>query len=94
MGKWKNRLFQFFDLPPEVTSEEPRIEWMQRNHLQIENHQGIQFFSKHKLKVLVKNQVLSVIGSQLSIQLINSYTIKISGNIETIQYAEKGGSRT
>lgn len=91
MGRLKNRLLQLFDLPSDVTSSEARIEWIKNGHLQIENHQGIQYFSMKELKVLVKDQVLSISGNKLQIKSINAYIILITGKIDRIQYIPKRG---
>ncbi len=91
MGRWKNRLIQLFDLPSDVTSAETRIEWINNSHLQIENHQGIQSFNANELKVLVKNQVLSISGSQLHIKSINAYIVLITGKIDQIRYIPQRG---
>lgn len=86
MGKWKDRLSQLFDLPSDVTSAEPRLEWIKNSHVQIENHQGIQYFSPEELRVQVKDQVLSIVGRQLQITMINAYIVVIAGEIDRIQY--------
>ena len=90
MSRWKKRVLQLLDLPTEVTSTEPRIEWVKNGYLQIENHQGIQYFSEQEIKVLAKNQVLSISGKKLKIKTINAYLIQLTGEIEQIRYVPKG----
>lgn len=90
MKRLKNQVLQRLDLPMDVISAEPRIEWVQNGYLQIENHQGIQFFSSEELKVRTKQQLLAISGKKLKIKVLNAYIILMTGEIDQIRYIPKG----
>ncbi|WP_224749479.1 sporulation protein YqfC [Polycladospora coralii] len=83
MRKWAT---EWLDLPPDVTSDAPRIEMIGAHRLQIENHRGIQQFKDTELKLGVHGGALSIIGEQLKIRAIDSESIYIEGKIDQLKY--------
>lgn len=78
----------WFDLPADVTSILPRVEWIGQ-HLQIENFEGVQQFSPEKLTLLTGTGVLTVEGKTLVIKAIYPDRILLKGEILAIQLLEK-----
>ncbi|SHE64914.1 sporulation protein YqfC [Seinonella peptonophila] len=87
---WKRKVHQMaeglFDIPTEITSEDVRLEWVGKSLLQIENHQGMDWFQPDEVRLHSKTGKLKINGSNLKIESMNRYEIRISGQIESIQY--------
>lgn len=93
MGRKKNHLLQLFDLPSDITSDVPRVEWIKDGRLQIDNHLGLIYFTEQEIRVDVKDEILLIRGDNLTIQVINPYVLVINGKIETLQYTKTVGER-
>ena len=89
MGRMKNQLLQIFDLPSDVTSDAPRLEWIKNGQLQIENHQGITYFTDKELRVKMKEEQLIILGENLKIKLINAYILIITGKMDELKYINR-----
>lgn len=89
MGRMKKQLLQMFDLPSDVTSDAPRLEWIKNGQLQIENHHGISYFTDKKLKVNMKEEILLISGENLRIKVINPYLLIITGKMDELKYINR-----
>ncbi len=83
--KWFSDLF---DLPPEVVEEVPRIELIGEDHLYIENHKGVLFFSQDRLQLQLIKGSLLVLGDHLKLKLINQNMISVTGKITELKYID------
>jgi sporulation protein YqfC len=83
MRKWVS---EWFDFPPDVTSEVPRIEMIGSYRLQIENHQGIEHFSPGEMKLRTKQGLLQVSGEQLQVRAIYPEVVIMTGIIHEVRY--------
>lgn len=83
MRKWAS---DWFDLPPDVTSEVPRIEMIGPFRLQIENHQGVIHFSNREMKIKVSQGQLAIMGEKLKIKAIHPDVIWVEGTIHELRY--------
>lgn len=83
MRKWAS---EWFDLPPDVTSEVPRIEMIGPYRLQIENHQGVEHFSNQEIRLRLKKGFLVIVGEKLKIKVIYPEVVQIEGMIAELRY--------
>jgi sporulation protein YqfC len=83
MRKWTPK---WFDFPPDVTGEVPRIEMIGPYRLQIENHRGIEHFRQGELKLRTTQGILQVSGEQLKIKAIYPEVIIMEGTIHEVRY--------
>jgi sporulation protein YqfC len=81
------KITDWFDLPLDVWSDQSaHIEWLGRESVQIENHQGIQLFCPQEIQVQSGEGLICIAGKGLRIKAINQYAIQVIGEIETIGY--------
>jgi sporulation protein YqfC len=83
MRNWASK---WLDLPLDVTNEVPRIEMIGSSRLQIENHLGVDQFSKNKMSIKIKQGVIGISGKELKIKAIYPGVISIEGEIQEIKY--------
>lgn len=82
MRKWASK---WFDLPPDVTSDVPRIEMIGPFRLQVENHQGVEHFSSRELKLRINQGCLAITGDSLKIKAIYPEVVLVEGNIHELK---------
>jgi sporulation protein YqfC len=83
MRKWVS---EWFDFPPDVTNEVPRIEMIGSYRLQIENHQGIEHFSPNEVRLRTKRGIILIHGEQLKIKAIYPEVVMMEGMIQEVKY--------
>ncbi|SFJ08941.1 sporulation protein YqfC [Thermoflavimicrobium dichotomicum] len=85
MRKW---ISEWFDLPPDVAEEVPRLEMIGLSHLQVENHRGVLSFSPQELKLRMTEGYLTILGDHLKIKAITSDMVWVEGKMKGLKYTE------
>lgn len=74
------------DLPGDLVFDLPRLTMIGNKQLVIENHLGVVHFSPEKLDLEMKQGMLTVEGTDLSIKAIMPEEVIIEGRISGIKY--------
>lgn len=92
MSQWKNRLKQWLinnvELPADVVADLPRITMIGQLHMYIENHHGVVAFSKHELRLHLKQGQLLIKGEGFVLKTILPEEILLEGTIEFVQFLQ------
>ena len=81
------KMIDWFDLPVDVWNDQAaHIEWMGRERVQIENHQGIQLFRPEEIQVQSGEGLICIAGKGIRIKMIDQFAIQVMGEIESITY--------
>ncbi|MBA4493154.1 sporulation protein YqfC [Paenactinomyces guangxiensis] len=90
MGGWRGHMrkwaSEWFDLPPDLTSEVPRIEMIGPFRLQVENHRGMYHFSNREIKLKIHQGSIIIAGENLMIKAIYPEVVLIEGTIHELRY--------
>jgi len=86
MHPFSKKLAQMIDLPPDITSDIPRMTLFGNLKLYIENHRGIVHFSENQLKLALSKGALELNGQDLIIRAISAEEIWIEGVIKELKY--------
>ncbi|MFW5979780.1 MAG: sporulation protein YqfC [Halanaerobiales bacterium] len=86
MKSLKKSLQSLFDLPEEIVLDYPLIMLVGNSRLFLENHRGLSLYREEKIKIKTKTGFITINGSKLSIEEINSTLILINGEIGDFSY--------
>lgn len=56
------------------------------NSLYIEEYKAIDYFDSNKITIILKDKSISITGNNLIIEAFNKFNLKISGEINNIEY--------
>lgn len=56
------------------------------NSLYIEDYKAIDYFDSNKITIILKDKSISITGNNLIIEAFNKFNLKISGEINNIEY--------
>lgn len=87
-GKLRKRAFQWLDLPPDVTSDVPRIQMIGSQQIAVENYREVTHFSDGELRLRLSEGTLCIKGAQLTIRAIYRDEVWIEGNIHGIEFTK------
>lgn len=79
-----NRLERLLEMPPEVTTEEPKITMIGFSEMLIENYKGILEYEDYKIKINTLVGVIHIDGFGLNLNQMTEDDILITGQIESI----------
>lgn len=79
-------LFKTLRLPEDVAQNSSIITIKGNNSIMIENFKTIMTYKNDLMKIKAKDKIISIFGSNLSVEYYNSDEIKVSGKFEQIQF--------
>ncbi|KIL53432.1 hypothetical protein KP77_04080 [Jeotgalibacillus alimentarius] len=81
---WISRTAARLDLPEDLISDLPRIEWIAMRTLKIENHKGLNHFSDSCIALHIASGILMIEGEDLSVSSLTHDEVSIHGHIHSI----------
>ncbi|MDZ5712210.1 YabP/YqfC family sporulation protein [Jeotgalibacillus haloalkalitolerans] len=82
---WLSRAADWLDLPEDLITDLPRIEWVALKTVKIENHKGIIHYSDSSIVFNVRAGVIIITGEHLMISSLSSEYASVQGEIRQIQ---------
>ncbi|HBT46683.1 MAG TPA: sporulation protein YqfC [Peptococcaceae bacterium] len=81
-------LVQFFDLPPDVVMDLPRLTLVGNSRLVVENHRGLLVYTRDSIRIKVSTGEITVDGVDLILRAIRPEALVVEGNITQITLAQ------
>lgn len=85
-GRFKAIFSEFFELPPEVVLDLPRLTMIGNCQLLVENHRGVIAYDRNEIRIGVGGGELIVCGDDLQIGNLYAAELLIKGTIGHLQY--------
>ena len=76
------------DIPVDVMAGVSRVEIIGMRQVYVENHRGILEYSGEEIQLNTDSHVLRIHGSGLEVSSMNASQIKLSGEIESVQFVK------
>jgi len=86
MRKIKERLTTVMSLPKEVALDLPIVTITGRNEVFIENFKNLLEFTDIKIRLRIKDGILTIDGKDLTLKQVTSENLLITGLISNISY--------
>lgn len=86
MADMKEKLTTIFSLPKEIALDLPIIMATGQNELNIENYKTLLEFTDKKIRIRIKDNIVTIDGDNLSLKQVTTENILISGRIMGITY--------
>ena len=86
---WVRMLSQRLELPADILTGMPRIEWVGNACISIETHRGLLEYDRTKISVASKMGRIEILGQELRIQLMNVSQITVCGRIRGVCLQEE-----
>lgn len=90
MKKWTGHMrdwaSKWFDLPPDVVNEVPRIEWIGNMRVRVENYDRVAELTGNKIVLHTSVGLLDVIGQRLWVKVIYQEVVIIEGEINYVGF--------
>ncbi|AJD91503.1 hypothetical protein JMA_21860 [Jeotgalibacillus malaysiensis] len=83
---WLGRAADWLDLPEDIITDLPKVEWIALKTLKIENHKGMIHYSDSLIKFSVSTGAVIITGTGLMISSLTSEYASMQGNISQIQF--------
>ncbi len=80
------KVAELFELPSEVVLDLPRLVLTGTEQLLVENHRGLQAYSRSEICLQTSLGVLRVSGEELDIKLITQDQVNIDGRIGKVEW--------
>lgn len=85
-GHMRDWASKWLDLPPDVGNEVPRIEWIGKYRLRVENFMRIEELTGESIALLTKLGILEIRGSNVVVKVIDSDVVIVEGELEFVGY--------
>ncbi|MFB1080625.1 YabP/YqfC family sporulation protein [Jeotgalibacillus sp. JSM ZJ347] len=82
---WLSRAADWLDLPEDLITDLPKIEWVACKTVKIENHKGLLRYSDSSISFHVKSGVVTITGEHMMISSLTSEYASLQGEIKDIQ---------
>ncbi len=80
------RAAEILDIPAEAVAGVTHIEITGTREFFIENHKGILEYTDTEIKINAGKNILRVIGSRLAVSSMTANELKLTGDIQTIEF--------
>ncbi|WP_166786794.1 YabP/YqfC family sporulation protein [Jeotgalibacillus salarius] len=84
--QWLNRAADWLNLPEDLITDLPRIEWVAIKTVKIENHKGLMHYASSSIKFYVKSGVITIAGEHLMVSSLTNEYASVSGDIKEILF--------
>jgi len=84
-GKLLLAVSQRLDLPAEVSAGLPKMELTGSAQFSMEPHKGLLEYAQNRITVAAGNGSVTVLGEDLTIQLMNQSRITVIGTIQAVE---------
>ncbi|SDY67059.1 YabP/YqfC family sporulation protein [Thermoactinomyces sp. DSM 45892] len=85
-GHMRDWASKWLDLPPDVASEVPRIEWIGNDRLRVENYKKIEELTEKSISLSTILGFLDIQGSRIVVKVIDSEVVIVEGEIKDVRY--------
>ena len=85
-NKLKQKLSEVMNIPDELITDSPKIEFESNRRVWIENYRGIIEFSDELVRVNTADFMVVVIGSGFTIYSVTLEDLCIEGNITSVEF--------
>ena len=86
MQKIRKKIADTWGIPQSVVMNIPFVTIQGNGCIHIEGYKNIILYTENEIRILSKEMTISVYGQKLSIDIINSESISISGTLKKIEY--------
>lgn len=80
------RAAEMLDIPAEAIAGVMRIEIIGAREFFIENHKGILEYTDAEIKINAGKHILRVVGSRLAVSSMTANELKLTGDIQNIEF--------
>ena len=84
--RWRNRLAQALDLPPDLLADLPRVTVVGSSQVTVENHRGLIEFTPNRVRIAAKEGAVEVEGERLILRLILPEEIILEGRVRAVSF--------
>jgi len=77
------------DLPPDLTEAIPRVFWLGRDQVHIDNHRGVSLFLPERIRLETGQGPMEVCGNNMSMSKLSATQVEICGEITSIAFVTK-----
>ncbi|WP_404403957.1 YabP/YqfC family sporulation protein [Jeotgalibacillus malaysiensis] len=83
---WLSRAADWLDLPEDLITDLPKIEWIALKTVKIENHKGLIHFSDTSIVFAVSHGSLTITGKDLVTSSLSNEYASVHGDIVQIHF--------
>lgn len=88
--KFKKQFSDFFEIPSDVMLDLPKIVLVGHLQVFIENHRGIVEYTSEKVRIMVGDGEVGIVGQNLMLRNIKTDEICVEGQIKGLTLLEPG----
>lgn len=79
------RVSERLNIPTEILTQEPVVTIHGNHHVAIDHHRSVLDYTKQRIQVSTRNDIISVVGSDLTIILLTRTRMEIRGRISSVE---------